>query len=230
MDEAFWQNRWVAGQIGFHEGKPNRFLLRFLDRLGAPGTVFVPLCGKSVDLDTLAARGFRVTGCEIVERAVTDYFDERGVAPSITRQTDREIYEIGPVRLVRGDVLTYEPEERFDAVFAVDVLEHVNDLGATLDMAKRHLKPGGLFGFLTHNQTLEAFTFLVWEGEYHTGFIPKGNHDFHKFITPEDLTKRLAERGLKVADIKGIHFDLGAKPPRVVESDDTTISYMGYAR
>jgi 2-polyprenyl-6-hydroxyphenyl methylase/3-demethylubiquinone-9 3-methyltransferase len=69
-------------------------------------------------------------------------------------------------------------------IFAVDVLEHVESLDQTLDMAARQLKPGGAFGYLTHNQTLEAFTFLIWDGEYHRGFIPKGNHDFHKFITP----------------------------------------------
>jgi 2-polyprenyl-6-hydroxyphenyl methylase/3-demethylubiquinone-9 3-methyltransferase len=89
------------------------------------------------------------------------------------------------------------------------------------------LKPGGVFGFLTHNQTLAAFEELVWQGEYQVGFIPKGNHDFHKFLTPEDLGRRLAANGLRIVETKGIGFDLEA--PRAFLADSTEISYLGHA-
>jgi 2-polyprenyl-6-hydroxyphenyl methylase/3-demethylubiquinone-9 3-methyltransferase len=115
-------------------------------------------------------------------------------------------------------------DSEFDLVFAVDVLEHVNDLGRTLDAVAKALKPGGGFGFLTHNQTLEAFTEIIWKWEYQ-GDSNKGGHDFHKFITPEDLTRKLAERGLRVAHIQGIAW---TELPSLV--DEPTVSYMGYAR
>lgn len=124
---------------------------------------------------------------------------------------------------------TFKAGERFDAVFAVDVLEHVADLDATLDTCAQVLKPGGLFGFLTHNQTLEAFTFLIWQGEYQLGFIPKGNHDFHKFIRPEDLKEQLARRGLETMEVRGLKFLLDTDPPRVDFAPTTEISYIGYA-
>lgn len=57
MKHNFWHERWEKRQIGFHEAKPNRFLLRFVDRLGPPGAVFVPTCGMSLDLDALVERG-----------------------------------------------------------------------------------------------------------------------------------------------------------------------------
>lgn len=79
---------------------------------------------------------------------------------------------------------SFDPDETFGTVMAVDVLEHVDDVDRTLDMCARVLEPGGIFGFLTHNQTLKAFEELVWKGEYELGIIPKGNHDFHKFSTP----------------------------------------------
>ncbi len=111
----------------------------------------------------------------------------------------------------------------YDAVFAVDVLEHVADLARTLDTCALALKPGGHFGFLTHNQTLEAFTEIIWKWEY-LGEAAKGGHDFHKFITPADLTGLLAERGLVVRDITGIAW---TDPPTLVP--EPTVSYLGYA-
>jgi 2-polyprenyl-6-hydroxyphenyl methylase/3-demethylubiquinone-9 3-methyltransferase len=109
----------------------------------------------------------------------------------------------------------------------VDILEHVDDVDATLEMAAAALASGGTLGFLTHNQTLAAFEELIWQGEYEVGFIPKGNHDFHKFLTPDDLAGRLATNGLKIADTRGIGFDL--KTPRAFLTDSTDVSYLGYA-
>lgn len=119
MKHDFWNERWERRQIGFHEGRPNRFLLQYVDRLGPPGAVFVPLCGMSLDLDALAERGFRVTGCEFVERAALDFFRRRGEEATRRLLGDFEVFE-GPsgVRIARGDVFDYTPEEGlFDAIF-----------------------------------------------------------------------------------------------------------------
>jgi len=113
----------------------------------------------------------------------------------------------------------------YDVVFAVDVLEHVSDLDATLDAAMRALKPGGVFGFLTHNATLEAFEEIIWRWEYVDRRTPRGRHDFHRFITPEDLKKRLRARGARVTALAGI----GWQPaPHLVRS--TRVTYLGLAR
>ncbi len=113
--------------------------------------------------------------------------------------------------------------QEFDCIFAVDVLEHVAHLGKSLDGIARGLKAGGGFGFLTHNQTLEAFTEIIWKWEY-LGDHNKGGHDFHKFITPEDLTRWLEERGLLVRHVQGIAW---SEPPSLVP--EPTVSYMGVA-
>lgn len=122
---------------------------------------------------------------------------------------------------------TFEPGEQFDAVMAVDVLEHVEDVDATLAMCARALKSGGILGFLTHNQTLKAFEELIWMGEYQLGFIPKGNHDFHKFLAPGELAERMSNHGLQVVETKGVGFDL--ETPRTLLVDSTDVSYLGYA-
>jgi thiopurine S-methyltransferase len=121
MQSEFWHDRWTQGQIGFHEGAPNRFLARFAERLGPVGrSVFVPLCGKTVDLDVLAARGLRVTGCELVERAVEDYFREHNEHPTRAQHGAFSLVS-SPTRSVRiavGDVFAFaNPDGPFDAVY-----------------------------------------------------------------------------------------------------------------
>jgi thiopurine S-methyltransferase len=119
MERAFWEQRWETGQIGFHEGKPNRFLAKFVAQL-PPGRVLVPLAGKTFDLDLLEATGREVTAVELVERAVHEYFAERGGVPEPRRVVGAsggfEVYERGRLRFVRGDVLEHQSEP-YDAVF-----------------------------------------------------------------------------------------------------------------
>lgn len=119
--------------------------------------------------------------------------------------------------------------EEFDAVFAVDVLEHVQDLDTTLRACAWALKPGGFFGFLTHNQTLEAFTFLIWEQEYRQRVMPKGAHDFHKFITPEALRSALQRAELEPGEIRGLSRQGSGATYTIEVSDDVSISYLGCA-
>ena len=171
-------------------------------------------CGGGIFAEALARGGARVVGIDASERSLESartHAAEQGLDIDYCYARAEE----------------FVPDERFDAVMAVDVLEHVEDVDRTLDACARALRPGGVLGFLTHSQTPEAFTELIWKGEYEIGFIPKGNHDFHKFLTPEDLNERLAARGLRTQDIQGVAFDLDA--PRALLSASPAVSYMGYA-
>jgi 2-polyprenyl-6-hydroxyphenyl methylase / 3-demethylubiquinone-9 3-methyltransferase len=103
----------------------------------------------------------------------------------------------------------------------------VADLDLTLDTCARLLKAGGILGFLTHNQTREAFDALIWEGEYQKHVIPKGTHDFHKFIRPADLDQRLRARNLGIVDLQGLRFDMDSGVFELVS--ETTVTYLGYA-
>ncbi|MGV4877686.1 thiopurine S-methyltransferase [Acetobacter indonesiensis] len=87
MDEAFWQKKWELNQIGFHESKPHPFLVRFFPelRLEKGARVFVPLCGKSLDIHWLLAHGFSVVGIELSIIAIESLFQELGLVPQITQ-------------------------------------------------------------------------------------------------------------------------------------------------
>ena len=171
-------------------------------------------CGGGIFSEALARGGADVVAFDASERSLEA---AREHAQGAGLQID--------YRLSKAE--EFQPPGQFDAVMAVDVLEHVEDVDKTLAMAARALSSGGIFGFLTHNQTLVAFEELVWQGEYEIGFIPKGNHDFHKFLSPDDLARRLAAHGLRICDTRGIAFDLDA--PRAFITESTDVSYMGYA-
>ena len=74
MDANFWKARWEAGQIGFHEGRPNRYLERYVGRLGTRRRVLAPLAGKAHDLAFLAELGHEVIGVELSEFAARAFF------------------------------------------------------------------------------------------------------------------------------------------------------------
>ena len=79
MEQAFWEDRWDNGRIGFHEARPNPYLSRYVERLqprAGDGCILVPLCGKTNDLMFLARHGFSVVGVEFVEQAVREFFRE----------------------------------------------------------------------------------------------------------------------------------------------------------
>ena len=85
MDADFWRQKWSACELGWHRSSANPMLVKHVGALGlAPGArMFVPLCGKTLDIGWLLARGFRVAGAELVESAVEQLFDELGVASTI---------------------------------------------------------------------------------------------------------------------------------------------------
>lgn len=104
-----WIARWVEGRIGFHEAAGNALLQRHWRARG--GRVLVPLCGKSVDMLWLAARGHHVVGVELAERAVHAFFAERGLEPE-RRAGALAVYHAPglPIEIHCGDYLQLAPE------------------------------------------------------------------------------------------------------------------------
>ncbi|MCV6596287.1 MAG: thiopurine S-methyltransferase [Mangrovicoccus sp.] len=105
MDAEFWQARWASNQIGFHEGAPNSYLTAHVAQLGLePGAaVFLPLCGKTHDIDWLLSQGFAVRGIELNQGAVEEVFARLGLTPHLSMKGDLRCYEAGSLRLYAGD-------------------------------------------------------------------------------------------------------------------------------
>jgi len=90
MNPEFWQKRWQEGRIGFNQSTVNPLLIAHFNRLNLPtgSRVFVPLCGKSIDMVWLATQGYDVVGIELVETAVQEFFAKQNIEPTIYQQAD----------------------------------------------------------------------------------------------------------------------------------------------
>jgi thiopurine S-methyltransferase len=103
----FWRERWKKNEIGFHEPKPNPVLVNHFKRLALPkhARVFVPLCGKTLDIHWLLARGFRVVGAELSPIAVEQLFAELRLQPTIAKSGAAKKFSAQNIDIFLGDVL-----------------------------------------------------------------------------------------------------------------------------
>lgn len=121
MDAEFWKQRWESNQIAFHEAATNPLLLAHFDTLSlAKGSrVFVPLCGKTLDIHWLLANGYRVAGAELSEIAVRQLFEELKVQPRIESAGAMAHYSAPDIDIFVGDIFQLRPTQlgSIDAVY-----------------------------------------------------------------------------------------------------------------
>jgi thiopurine S-methyltransferase len=122
MQPEFWHERWRAGQIGFHQSAVDRNLRRYwpMLNLGQGSRVFVPLCGKSLDMIWLRDQGHLVVGVELSATAVDAFCTENGVSPTRRVQGDFDICESSNLQLFRGDFFALTPALLGDAAAVYD--------------------------------------------------------------------------------------------------------------
>lgn len=105
MRPRFWHERWQQNQIGFHQDEFNPYLQTYWPKLQLPvgSKVFVPLCGKSIDMLWLRAEGYEVLGIELSPIAVHDFFAEHQLEPTISQQGVFELWEVDGLQILLGD-------------------------------------------------------------------------------------------------------------------------------
>lgn len=112
----------------------------------------------------------------------------------------------------------------FDAVLAMEVIEHVRDVPRFLDQAARMVQPSGMFVAATLNRTLKSFAFAIVGAEYVLNWVPRGTHNWSRFITPRELAKALRTAGLKIQNETGVAYNPLAAKWQL--SHDMDINYM----
>ncbi|MEM1289046.1 MAG: thiopurine S-methyltransferase [Pseudomonadota bacterium] len=121
MEHAFWQERWRDNRIAFHEPAPNSRLTEHFATLGMSEgeTIFVPLCGKALDLDWLLDQGLKVIGAELNEGAVREVFDRLGLSPDEARVGELTRLSAGSLTIYVGDFFQLAADELgpVDAVY-----------------------------------------------------------------------------------------------------------------
>jgi thiopurine S-methyltransferase len=121
VDASFWHDRWQRNQIGFHEPQANPLLVAHFDSLSLPAgsRIFVPLCGKTLDIPWLLSRGHRVAGAELSEIAVQQLFADLGLTPQVTAIGKLTRYSTPGIDIFQGDIFDLSRDElgEVDAVF-----------------------------------------------------------------------------------------------------------------
>ena len=122
MEPGFWHERWERAEIGFHKQDINVHLQQFWHRLElrAGQRVFVPLCGKSLDLLWLAGEGHPVTGVELSPVAVEAFFHENELQPRRWREGAFEVWETDEIRILLGDFFALERRHVADCAGVYD--------------------------------------------------------------------------------------------------------------
>ena len=165
-------------------------------------------CGAGLLCEPLARLGAAVTGVDAAAENI-------GVARAHAAQSGLAIdYRAGSVDLLAG--------RTFDLVTSMEVIEHVTDPAAFVAGLAAELAEGGLMILSTPNRTALSRVAMITVGEG-SGMIPKGTHDWGKFVTPEELTDMVGDAGLKVIDISGLSFSPGKG---FAVSDDTKLDYF----
>ena len=127
-------------------------------------------------------------------------------------------------REISAEALAAEAPGSFDVVTCMEMLEHVPDPAAIVRACATLVKPGGWVFFSTLNRNVKAYLFAVIGAEYIAQMLPKGTHDYARFIRPSELAGFARAAGLREAEVKGITYRPLGK--RFALSDDTSVNYL----
>lgn len=169
-------------------------------------------CGGGVLCEPLARLGAAVVGIDPVAdnvAAARDHAGPAGLAIDYRCTTAEALAATG---------------EAFDVVLSMEVVEHVADVDAFIAACAGLLKPEGLLFVATINRTLKSFALLIVGAEYILRWIPRGTHQWDKFITPDELGGALKRSGLRLCDETGVVYNVFAD--RFELSSDMDANYM----
>jgi 2-polyprenyl-6-hydroxyphenyl methylase / 3-demethylubiquinone-9 3-methyltransferase len=193
-------HRWWDPQSEFkplHEINPLR--LGYIDAMsgGLAGKRVLDVgCGGGILSEAMAARGAEVTGIDLADKPL--------------KVAKLHLFESGlkvDYRRIAAEELARDPEARFDVVTCMELLEHVPDPAQTVRACGELLKPGGHAFFATINRNPKAYAFAIVGAEYILKLLPRGTHDYAKFIKPSELGRMCREAGLTVAGTIGMTYN-----------------------
>ncbi len=161
------------------------------------GTQLVDVgCGGGLLTEAMVVAGAKVTGIDLGEKAL-------GVARLHALESGHQ----ADYRLIAAEDFAAEAPGRFDVVTCMEMLEHVPDPAQTIAACATLAKPGGHLFFSTLNRNLKSYLFAVIGAEYILNMLPKGTHDYTKFIKPSELTRWCTANGLEVQEMIGMSYN-----------------------
>ena len=172
-------------------------------------------CGGGLLSEPMARLGAEVAGADAEEpniRAARGHAEESGLAIDYVHARAEDLAEWG---------------ETFDAILAMEVIEHVDDAHQFIAACGALLRPQGAIVFATLSRTLRAYAQAIVGAEYLLGWLPRGTHDWNKFLRPSEIAKPLRAAGFSLHDITGVAYD--PVGPTWGTRRDPSVNYLGFA-
>ena len=170
-------------------------------------------CGGGILAESMAQSGADTTGIDLSEKAL--------------KVAELHALEVGTTlsyRLISAEALAEEEPEQYDIVTCMEMLEHVPDPASVVRACTMLCKPGGTLFFSTLNRSPKSYLFAIIGAEYVLRLLPKGTHEYAKFIKPSELVAFTRQAGLEMIGIKGMSYN----PITQVYSlgEDVDVNYM----
>ena len=169
-------------------------------------------CGGGLLCEPLTRLGATVTGVDAAERNIAIariHAEKSGLAIDYRATTSEALVAAG---------------ERYDVVLNMEVVEHVDNVPLYMKSCADLVAPGGLMFTATLNRTARSWALAIIGAEYVLRWLPRGTHDWKKFLTPDEIKAQLQRNGLKVTDETGVTFNPLADEWRM--SPDMAVNYM----
>lgn len=214
-------SRWWDPKSEFkplHEINPLR--LNFIDaRAGLAGKRVLDVgCGGGILSESMAHRGAKVTGIDLGEAPL-------GVARLHAEESGVSV----DYQNISVEALAAQTPGHFDVVTCMEMLEHVPDPASVIRACCALVRPGGYVFFSTLNRTPKSYAFAILGAEYVLRLLPRGTHDYAKFIRPSEMAAWSRQVGLEVREQTGLTYNPLTRRYRLV-ADDVSVNYMMYCR
>lgn len=171
-------------------------------------------CGGGILADSMARKGAKVLGIDLSTKAlkVAQLHALEAGTPGVS------------YREVSAEDLAREQPGSFDVVTCMEMLEHVPDPASVVKACADMVKPGGWVYFSSLNRNLKSFLFAIVGAEYVLKLLPKGTHEYNKFIRPSELARYCREAGLEISGTRGLQYNPLTR--RYWMDSDTSVNYL----
>lgn len=170
-------------------------------------------CGGGLVSEGLARMGAQVTGIDMATKAL-----------AVAKLHALEANIVVDYRESTAEAMATELTEHFDVVTCLEMLEHVPDPASVVAACAKLAKPGATLYFSTISRTPKAYALTVLGAEYILGLLPRGTHEYGKFLKPSELVSFTRSAGLQLVDMRGMDYNPFTHVAKW--RDDTTVNYL----
>ena len=172
-------------------------------------------CGGGILAEAMALKDVNVTGIDLSEKAL-----------SVARLHALESAQKIDYQLISAEEMAEQNAGKFDVVTCLEMLEHVPDPASIVAACAKLVKPGGRVYFSTLNRNAKAYAMAVIGAEYILNLLPKGTHQYEKFIKPSELHAYAESASLEMHELIGLHYNPLFKSYKIAPGID--VNYMAY--